>query len=116
MNDVKELIEYTNNLIESNNIDDIDFDALSLNESDDTNEIISTKSLITDYINENKLSMKGLTRYLKVNRSYLENIGAEEALLNFHTNITRGFVDGLQKQRNTLRNLEENRIIGLYNY
>jgi len=117
MNDVKELIEYTNNLIESNNIDDIDFDALSLNNgSDDINEIISTKSLITDYINENKLSMKGLTRYLKVNRSYLENIGAEEALLNFHTNITRGFVDGLQKQRNTLRNLEENRIIGLYNY
>ena len=37
-------------------------------------------------------------------------------LLNFYSNITQGFVFGLKKQRNILLELEDNRIIGLYDY
>ena len=92
-------------------------DELSLNDSDDLdNEKIINNNSITTYINNNKLSLKGLTRYLKINKMYLSSIKEEENILDFYTNITKGFVFGLKKQRNTLLELEDNRIIGLYNY
>ena len=64
--------------------------------------------------NHNKLSLQGLTRYLKIKNKYLLNILEEERILEFYTNIIQGFVYGLKNQRNTILNLENNRIIGIY--
>jgi hypothetical protein len=107
MDDINELVNYKNDIlkIENNELD-----------IDDSDDEIEETNLITDYIKNNKLSLQGLTRYLKVKRIYLLDIIEEETLLNFYTNITQGFVFGLKNQRNALLNLEENRILGIYDY
>lgn len=118
--DVNELIDYYNDHNESIIIDNLNLYELNLDDSeldDYNNDKLSTKKyLITNYINDNKLSLKGLIRYLKINRKYLLNISVEENIFNFYNNIIQGFVFGLKNQRNTLLNLENNRIIGIYDY
>jgi hypothetical protein len=118
--DVNELVNFYNDHNESIIINNLDLDELNLDESDldDSNDdrLIIKKYLVTDYIDNNKLSLKGMVRYLKINKSYLINIGAEENILTLYTNIISGFVNGLKDQRNTLLNLEDNRIIGIYDY
>ena len=118
--DVNELIDYYNDHNESIIIDNLNLYELDLDDSeldDSNNDKLSTKKyLITNYINDNKLSLKGLIRYLKINRKYLLNISVEENIFNFYNNIIQGFVFGLKNQRNTLLNLENNRIIGIYDY
>lgn len=112
---VNELVNYYNDIQQSETCN-VDLSKLDLDESDSDNDtkINIRKYFVTDYINDNKLSLKGLMRYLKINKNYLANAGAEESLINFYNNIIQGFVFGLKKQRNTLLNLEDNRILGIY--
>ena len=107
--DIDELINFDNN-----EIDDLDLHELNLYDSDD--EIEKKKNLVTDYIKDNKLSLKGLNRYLKIDRKYLINIREEENLLRFQTNITKGFVYGIKKQRDSLLNLQNNKILFIDDY
>lgn len=116
----KEFIDNINELVNYNKINtihniEVTLSELNLNDSDDEQSINNT-CLLTNYISDNKLSLKGFTRYLKINKSHLINVAAEESLLNFHNKITQGFVFGLNKQRNILLNLEKERIIGMYDY
>lgn len=107
--DIDELINFDNN-----EIDDLDLHELDLDDLDD--EIEKKKNLVTDYIKDNKLSLKGLNRYLKIDRKYLINIREEENLLRFQTNITKGFVYGIKKQRDSLLNLQNNKILFIDDY
>lgn len=105
--DIQELEQYRN--LNSNKNDEFELDEDE--DPDDYDKLIMGKKKIL--CQENKLSIAGLTRYLKIKRKYLESILEEEVILTIFTNITNGFVSGLKEQRNLLLNLENNRIIGL---
>lgn len=111
---IKELIDSESIDIEDdlvNNICSLDLDSESDSELSKIPNIT-----ISEYYENNKLSLKGLTRYLKVKKDFLIDIKEEEKLLNFYTNITKGFIEGLTTMRQSLVNLEQNKIIGLYNF
>jgi len=68
---------------------------------------------VNDFYEDNKLSLKGLNRYLKIDEEYLIDIFEEEKLLEMNKQIMVGMVDGLKNQRNAILNMNNNRIFGL---
>ena len=114
--DVQELISVKQQNSYNNEEFTLDNEKFILDESDDDNTSILDIKKETIHYKNNKLSITGLTRYLKIKRKYLISIIEEENILNIFTKITNGFVYGLKEQRNLLLNLENNRILGLYDY
>jgi hypothetical protein len=92
---------------------DKDISDLNINLDEDKEIKPDIKLNVTDFYEDNKLSLKGLNRYLKINEEYLIDIFEEEKLLEINTQIMIGMVDGLKNQRNTILNMNNNRIFGL---
>jgi hypothetical protein len=110
-NNINKLVSIKINENDNNN-DILNLD-LDLDDDDDEDLEKDNKLNITDFYENNNLSLRGLTRYLKINQDYLLNIVEEEKLLELYTNITIGMVEGLQQQRNTILNLNNHLIFGL---
>jgi len=103
INDVKLLTE--NDLSIDIDIDDDDSDVEIIEE---------TKKEV--YCSNNKLSLNGLWRYLKIDSDYLVDIFEEQKIINLSINITKGFIDGLKTQKKILEDNNYNKIVGLHDY
>ena len=103
INDIKLLTE--NDLSIDIDIDDGDSDVEIIEE---------TKTEL--YYSNNKLSLNGLWRYLKIDSDYLVDIFEEQKIINLSINITKGFIDGLKTQKKILEDNNYNKIVGLHDY
>jgi hypothetical protein len=97
------------------------FNDVSEEDSDEKSEedLVFNQSLSDfqqKYYVENKLTYSGLILYLNVPETFIIDIFHHYKLLEFHKKITDGFIEGLISQHDKLKNLENNRIIGLYDY
>lgn len=112
LDDIEELINLKN-LKNYNNLNN-DLSILNLDENDDTlYDITPNRDEI--YYKNNKLTFSGFVRYIRIVKKYLINITEEERLLKVYENLTNGFISGLNDRYNILKNLQDERIIGLYN-
>jgi len=109
-NHIKNFIE---ELKEFQNIDLNDDDIAYLDTDSDSDIIQSTKIIFYD---NNKLTLKGLSWYLNINKENLKNFTVYSEIRNIYSQVMKGMVSGLKKQRDLLINLENNKIIGLYDY
>ena len=100
------------------NINNLKLDDNDLNSLDDSinNEESYPCSDLNIYYKDEKLTLKGLLWYLNVKKEYFKNISVFLENRNIYSNIMKGIVHGLKKQRDLLINLESNKIIGLYDY
>lgn len=129
LNDINSIIEFKDEIAKNNHIknfkEDIkqaelennnlnDEDIAYLDNSDNEDEIIQHKKIIL--YGDNKLTLQGLSWYLNINKKYLKNYTIYSEIRNIQYQIMKGMVSGLKKQRDLIINLEDNKIIGLYDY
>jgi hypothetical protein len=109
-----EFIDKIDRLIESKT-SDIDDQLLHDIEDSDDEEIITQQiECKENYYKDNMLTFAGLYWYLAIKEEYLIDINEYAKLINFPINITNGFITGLIEQRDSLLDLDKNKIIGLY--
>tara|TARA_B110000971_G_C19987050_1_gene490097 strand:- start:315 stop:1487 length:1173 start_codon:yes stop_codon:yes gene_type:complete len=129
LNDINSIIEFRDEIAMNNHIknfkEDVkqaelennnfnDEDIAYLDDSDNEDEIIEHKKIIL--YDDNKLTLQGLSWYLNINKKYLKSLTIYSEIRNIQYQIMKGMVSGLKKQRDLIINLENNKIIGLYDY
>jgi hypothetical protein len=98
------------------NFDNLELNANDIKSLDESTDSEEPKSDVIVYYKDEKLTLKGLSYYLNVKKEYFKNISVFLENRNIYSNIMKGIVYGLKKQRDLLINLESNKIIGLYDY
>jgi hypothetical protein len=129
LNDINSIIEFKDEIAKNNHIknfkEDVkqielennnlnDEDIAYLDDSDNEDETLQYKKIIL--CDDDKLTLQGLSWYLNINKEFLKNLTIYSEIRNIQYQIMRGMVSGLKKQRDLIINLENNKIIGLYDY
>jgi len=103
-------------LVKENNKSTIDDDLLDdIYDSDPESELatVAEPCSVKQYYKDNKLTFQGLIWYLKIKDEHLIDILEVNKINNLFINITKGFIEGLEEQRDMLIYLEDHKIIGL---